>query len=446
MSQQIITYQASSENFPNPERGFYHQHAPLWIDNEQEPLDEEDLAEYRDEGITLVRAYFVIDEFRSSPLSPQALAAIEQAFTTARQTGIKLIPRFSYNFPSGSNYQSARDATLEQVMAHIAQIEPILQANADVLAFMEMGFVGAWGEWHSSSNQLINPDGTPNASSLAIIDGVLAALPVTRTAALRYPYLKQQIFGPAPLTTGQAFTSIPQARLGAHNDCFLASDTDWGTYEPSSTPGEIEAFKSYFNQDNRFLPQGGETCNDGEDAQPYISCSNALSELGRMHWSALNIGHHPDVLALWQRQGCLDEIARRLGYRLRLVQATLPLTVRPDEILPLTLKVVNDGFAAPYNPRPFVLVLRHVEAGVEYTLPLSSDPRRWESGATHTLVEKAHLPARLPAGRYDLLLHLPDPNPALATRPEYSLRLANTGIWEASTGDNRLNVQIVVAP
>jgi hypothetical protein len=36
--QQTITYRASAENFPNPERGFYIQRAPIWRNGERLPL------------------------------------------------------------------------------------------------------------------------------------------------------------------------------------------------------------------------------------------------------------------------------------------------------------------------------------------------------------------------------------------------------------------------
>ena len=48
------------------------------------------------------------------------------------------------------------------------------------------------------------------------------------------------------------------------------------------------------------------------------------------------------------------------------------------------------------------------------------------------------------AGRYDLLLDLPDPYPSIAQRPEYSIRLANEDCWEEKTGYNKLNVSVVV--
>lgn len=54
------------------------------------------------------------------------------------------------------------------------------------------------------------------------------------------------------------------------------------------------------------------------------------------------------------------------------------------------------------------------------------------------------LPANLPAGEYDLLLHLPDATSGLQGRPEYAIRLANQNIWEASTSYNNLQTILKV--
>jgi hypothetical protein len=42
-------------------------------------------------------------------------------------------------------------------------------------------------------------------------------------------------------------------------------------------------------------------------------------------------------------------------------------------------------------------------------------------------------------GSYTLWLALPDPTSTLNPRAEYSIRLANQGTWESSTGYNDLN-------
>jgi hypothetical protein len=47
-------------------------------------------------------------------------------------------------------------------------------------------------------------------------------------------------------------------------------------------------------------------------------------------------------------------------------------------------------------------------------------------------------------GVYRAALALPDPEPRLAGKAEYAIRLANRGVWQAATGDNALGWRIVV--
>lgn len=441
----IIQYDASEDNFPNPERGFYYQDAPLWLGTERFPQDVTVLRALREQGITLLRWYFVIDEYRQQNLDELILAYIDEQFDSARDAGLKVIPRFAYNFPlSGSYPYQEPDAPLEQVLAHIDQLKPLLQANSDVIAFMEAGFIGAWGEWHSSTHDLVDDDGGLNEASRAIIDRLLTVLPPERMVALRYPSHKKQLFT-LPLVEQQAFSGIMQARLAAHNDCFLASVTDWGTYpEEATARAQIRA---YLHRDNRFLAQGGETCNAQADAQPYIQCPRALADLAYLRYSTLNFAYHPDVLALWDAQGCMQAIKQRLGYRLRLLMAEMPTQARAGERWIVTLSLINEGFASPYNPRGLEIILRRNDVIHRFELNGQQDPRFWlpDSGVISFALDVV-LPADLAVGRYEVLLALPDPQPTLYERAEYAIRLANSGLWEDETGFNRLNATIYIRP
>ena len=451
-----LTYTPSSENFPNPERGFLRSpHPPLWLGTERSPLQEATLRSYRNEGISLVRAMYVIDEFRDSPLPQATLDAIAADFAAVRAAGIKIIPRFAYSFPCvgalepcGPENFGQTDVPLSRVLEHLSQLRPILHAHADVIAFMEMGFVGPWGEWHSSTNGLVGSGNTTNASSSAVIDAVLGALPGRRMAALRYPYQKQSLFGSVPLTSATAFSGTPQARIGAHNDCFLANATDGGTYSNPYPPfgAQPELFKTYLSEDNRYVPQTGETCSFAAEAQPFIQCTNALADLARLRWSALNIDYQPQVIDLWRQQGCFAEIARRLGYRFRLVEAVIPQQSPAGGVLSMRLSIANDGFASPYNPRAVELVMRHRVTGRVHLSPVNADPRFWSPGETRTIDLRAIVPFSASPGRYDLFLNLPDPELPLRGRPEYSIRFANAGIWEASTGYNSLQASLEIGP
>ncbi|RME34413.1 MAG: DUF4832 domain-containing protein, partial [Thermoflexia bacterium] len=133
--------------------------------------------------------------------------------------------------------------------------------------------------------------------------------------------------------------------------------------------------------------------------------------------------------------GCFEEIQQRLGYRLVLQEATFPSAARPGEALPLTWKLVNEGFASPLNPRLLFAVL---DGPVTVSLPLEGiDPRRWLPGE-HQISTSVRLPADLPAGEYRLALWLPDPYERLRNDPRYSIRFANAEIWDEAKGLNVL--------
>jgi hypothetical protein len=220
------------------------------------------------------------------------------------------------------------------------------------------------------------------------------------------------------LIAAEAFSAIAKARIGAHNDCFLASKTDWGTWSKS-----VAAEKAFYHQDNLYVPQGGETCNFKEDAQPFIGCENALKELAYQRFTTLNIGYEKNVLDGWTKGGCMAEIRTRLGYRFQLVESSATVKGREARV---SVTVRNDGFGNLYNPRPVVLVLRDRATGKMQRTVAETDPRRWMPGESTTF----HAAVTAAPGTYDVLLPLPDAAEALRDRPEYAVRFANTGAWE----------------
>jgi hypothetical protein len=270
-----------------------------------------------------------------------------------------------------------------------------------------------------------------------VLYALLDALPRKRCVVVRTPDYKRKIFADnEPLTLEEAYSGTKKSRTGAHNDCFLASETDYGTY----VGNDIEGDKDYLNQDNRFVPQGGETCNPSE----YSGCENALADLARMHWSVLNKDYHRTVLNGWEDNGCMDQVKRRLGYRFRLLQAELPDSVKPGNEIALSFHLKNDGFASPYNPRNLEIVLRHQDSMQKYYLITEEDPRLWFSGDTTTVEISAGIPADMPKGSYRMFIHLADPESRLHNRPEYSIRLANESVWEDSTGYNDLLYSVII--
>jgi hypothetical protein len=80
-----------------------------------------------------------------------------------------------------------------------------------------------------------------------------------------------------------------------------------------------------------------------------------------------------------------------------------------------------------------------------FSIQLKADPRRWlPNGVVSTIDEQVTVPVTVPAGTYELYLYLPDAYPSIASNPAYAIRFANEGVWEASTGMNKLNATVTV--
>ncbi len=414
---QRIDFTESAEIFANPERGFYRY---VNLPNLSS------LPDLQKEAVTLIFGRIAANSYREKDFPQSYLTQIQRGFDTARAKGVKVNVRVSYSDNIGQ-----ADASKEQIFRHIDQLQPLLVQNKDVINLFEAGFIGAWGEWHSSTHGLESPENRRD-----ILFKLLSALPADRMAVVRTPHYKRQIFRDSVITTERAFDGSYLSRTGFHNDCFLAGSDDMGTYIERSRAKEID----YIGGETRFTPFGGETCG----VSSYAECRNAVAEMEKLHCSYLNDGYHPDVLALWKSSGCLSEIKRRMGYRFVLRSAQLSETVRPGGRLALTFAIENVGFAAPFNPRDLCLVLRDAASGREATAAISLDPRTWLPGDTLTFSRQFRLPGDWPAGTTSVALWLPDPEPTLRNDPRYAIRFANTGTWEQSRGVNRITDKLLI--
>lgn len=439
-NQTTLTYESSSEDFPNPERGFFVPFNPIG-NHPVSPLQLSELQKVRSQNMTLARRIYLLSEFREKPLSQSFLKMISQDGETARQAGVKLIIRFSYNWLGGGP-----DAPRDRIISHLEQLQPILAENYDAIAYMDAGFVGYWGEWHHSTNKLVHiwtRDITDGAR--AIVLKILSVLPTDRMIAMRYPKQKKQIFNNTnPLSTQEAFNGSNRARTGYHNDAFRGDIDDGGTY-PSIDPTIVEQEKMWLNLDTKYVVQGGEPAWPSNPPE-YDDCPGVLTDLARMHWSSLSINQHDakEMYEGWIKQGCMEEIKRRLGYRFRLVNSTISKVVKPAGKFSMRIQIANDGWASPYNPRLVELVFRNHQTKREYRWRLNEDPRLWMAGTTKIINFTGAIPAYMPYGVYDIFLNLPDPTSRLYGRPDYSIRFANTNVWEPPTGNNKLLQTVII--
>lgn len=458
-----VTYSTTTALFANPERGFYR-----YFDSRSSAPNAWTVAQLQNtnavswlsaaEEATIAQAYclFYLDTFQRSNISTPFLQHIRANLTTIRNAGRKCILRFAYTWDDSDTngngvpdiLQDANRDTepdLPQLLTHIDQLKPILQEYADIIVVLQTGFIGIWGEWYYTDHFVDNPT-LPDAISAAqyerrkqVIVRLLDALPASRMIALRYPLLKKTMFGrTTPITEAEAFQNTPLARIGVHNDAFLNAYGDSGTFQS-------EADRTYLQAESVYLTMGGEV-NAPESGAPARSCANALGEMAKYHWSYINTDYYTPTLQGWKDGKCIHNtssiagsILDRLGYRLVLKKGVYPTTARPGGNLTIRVELVNEGFAAPFNPRDLYLVLQHTSSGAIFKAKLPDDPRRWlATGQTHVVVRTVTLPASLAVGPYALYLHLADPNAGLSSKPQYAIRLANANLWKTASGWNDL--------
>lgn len=426
---QTVSFGSTDVAVANPERGF-HEGVSVADSTNDLTTSESQMSSMYDDGIRLARMYVRLDDYRDGPIPQSQLDALDEVFANARAAGVKLIPRFTYNFGS------APDASVERIEQHLEELTPTLRANADVIAVLQGGFIGAWGEWHSSTNGLTNP-----ADRARVRDALLRALPVDRMVQLRYPDDIIEL-EPSPLVAADAWSGSDASRTGHKNDCFLANEHDAGTYIPLSRRSE---FVTYLATMTQFTPMGGETC-QVTLSQQRTDCPTALAELELLHWDYLNLGFYSATIDRWRADGCFEEIDARLGYRYEMQAAESSTKVGPGGSLALQLDVTNEGFGKLFNPRPLNVVLVHQATGAVARIEAVSDARTVMplSGATTTIDLGVDVPTDLTPGTYGLHVELPDGSPSLTADPRFSIQMANAGTWRAGTGLNNLGLEVVI--
>ncbi len=432
-----MQYTESDNIIANPERGFY-KHTEVHTGSYGN-LNAETLSGYRtNQSITQILRVFYLEAFRDRPITEDYLANMQIDFAAARQAGVKVIVRFAYSQGTGQPYN---DAQPEVVFMHIQQLKDVLRQNADVIAVMQAGFVGTWGEWYYTEGFAGNGPSDISQQNYAdrakVISEILSALPKDRMVQIRTPGYKMRMFDTQePITASDAQSGINRARVGHHNDCFVASSSDFGTYRDQ----DLE--KPFLEAETTYLPMGGETC---ALAPPYSDCDNSQNELERFHWSYLNIDYNRTVLDEWRSQGCFDEVELRLGYRYVMNKANITNRTNSKSSFTLDLELINKGYASTYNPRDVEVILKNIDTQEEYSYKTDEDPRFWPIGSNFSIKLTSGLPEGITEGHYKVFLKMGDPYPTIANNPSYSIQMANENVWDPELGYNDLNIQLTVS-
>ncbi len=434
----------------NPERGIYY-----WSPEPGDPH-------------TLVAEWLYLDAACGEELvwnghGAAGTSALLDAYATRllehRAAGRKVLFRPRYDTPASDAINGCgvfQADTDERQRRHVGAVAAMLGDFVDVIAFVEAGYLGRWGEWnHAGYSAAEAPILTDPTRRRAFIDEVVRAYQargVDRFVGLRRPLFARELADAFPPSG---------ARAGFYDDCFMTNDSDYGTYSNfedgnASNFADEAAARAFAEALTAGAPFGGETCPFA--GARWQSCANmvgAASEPARLHLSYLHGGYAPDARATWEAGGCYDEIKRRLGYRFEIERVTYAPEVSPGETATVRVRIRNTGWSRLHNPRRAFVVLRsatgaHLVGGTApgyATIPATVETHvqvgDFAPGQAVELEQSFVAPAR---GDYELRLLLPDP-----VRPEvpgYAVRIASRRgggpLFDPATRENGLGVRLRV--
>lgn len=356
-------YEEASKVIVNPDRGFYVQYGggekheiphPYHIKKPAKfNVYSDGYSSYKAQA-TVYRLYFPLGDFYKKPISESYLENLNDVLAKAKTSKVTVIPRFYYVWgrEKGDTFVAPEKKIIKQ---HVSQLAKVINKHIQSISFIEMGFIGAWGEWHS--DQYGDPyRNKESAFRRELVTHALEQFDDRIYIALRYP---------ADLKKHLKSKSIH--RIGLHNDCSNA---------------RIDTYPLH-NADilTKQTPQGGEVCEQepkgsfgaSSNFDKFYGCDVMVEYFNTYNFDVLNGGTYAGSNARFERQGCWQQIRDRLGYR-------FVLTGSKYKDGWLHFSVTNKGFGKSFKSRKLSLLLegRKIETDI--------DVRNWLSGESY--VEK----------------------------------------------------------
>ncbi len=433
--------------FPNPERGWHNRRDIDGRDGD----DDRDFSDVKAAGHTLLHSYLRLDDLKETDQIPHSyLNKLQEALDAIRAQGLKIILRPTYVWSEIPSVPESR------ILKHIGQLNAVISKNADVINHLETGYLGKWGEWHSGLYTHLSNRNDGN-TRYRIIKKILETTPDNIPLAMRYPMHIREILDELPVPEGsEAFTQIQRDRIGHHNDCFLFNEHDRGTYARLNIwfGDQTLAQQKQYTFD-LITSYGGNKIVGGETCSPAIDrIDDTQVEMAKANWTEININFWEDAIDMWKNRWLsasgndpaeseFDRISRKLGYRLRLIDATFPMSTTAGGSFTIAANFSNDGYAGIVKSRPIYLVFENDTD--RYNIELANvDVRKWVSGPVVLTRQTVNLPPDMKSGTYKLALWLPDASVSLQSQPCYSVRFANQNVWDASKGYNLITDSLII--
>ncbi len=441
-----MSYVGSRELLANPYRGCYELDSLKLeaYDEENDEINEKNKQNLLDHGISrtediiekkeslgLVLVY--LDNYKETATLPQFyLEALDEYLDIYRKAGLKAVVRFAY----GQDYAEGEDrendpSDFNIVLGHVEQLKEFFETNKDVIHVVQLGFIGPWGEMHSSvyaEKQYINQ----------LIDKALQVVPYPIQIAVRRPrYYREYIGENAFFDAKLAGTEDKRARLTLFNDAYLSSKTDKGTYEEGQRESELE-WQSYLT---KYTVSGGEI---SFSKPPYVDSDDTFFEIDEalLDMKSVNMNYLHDgnshIFNYWKEEATVSEevdpnyvgldgytyLCNKMGYRYLVTNAKVPgYEVQKGGTLNFETTILNEGVANLIQERKVYVLL--AKDNKYYKAVTDKDPTKWWSGESTKEEFVLKLPSDIQEGEWKIYLSLPDSFETYEDNEYASIRFAN---------------------
>ena len=374
----------------NPDRGFYFEceydvakDSTMYTEDGRGAAGDlnDKLQLYREDMPKLVKWYIHLNGYRGRDIDEEGLCRIQKLFDLVAAAGLRCILSFVYQYDIngierdgkrlyvGSQGDGQTDAAT--VFRHIRQLKPIIYKNRKLICLVQMGFVGAWGEW-----SLYDTEEFTDEVRRKIIYAVADMVPEDIYLAIRQPIYKKQLLD----KSWRGYN-----RIGFHCDAIFGT-LDGNEYGSTGWDKGKEQWDMAM-EESKHVPVLGELFWGWwfENRGMTLEGKDVLEQLIGQRFFSLNIGHsykenggggkekwplyqwktekitraflqeknYPytdewfsDIKKGVQERSVFEYLRDFLGYRIYV--RSLAVNAQGDRLC-FSVKLQNDGFSAPYN-------------------------------------------------------------------------------------------------
>lgn len=472
-----ISYKETLEDTHNPYRGFYQAFEISYKRDKTNCKAQKSTLEDIDELASkyqLVHLLIDLSDFSKqnrkgeNPVSHSDDANIDSAnddvekalgelLARLRKNGQSAVIRFAYDYKyngitsdgvdkKGKPYyrtvwEPTDDSIIEQ---HQEKVGAVISKYTDVIAAVECGIIGPWGEMHTS-------DRTDAKSEKKIIGKWLEVLPKDLTVNVRKPsdFCAWSGVDLENIDKYTAKVGTDAYRIGMYNDGYLGSVTDLGTYEDRDK--EIK----WLNTQTDHTLFGGELVlwDDEEGGTPLNNIAFFEKEGFKTHTSYLNKDWHDGVMdgfrsttynggdSLYKgKTSEFDYLRNRMGYRFVVRDVRMTTELSADENFELETNIENVGFGNLFKNEQTSVIIKGNGFEKEFSLwDLDADKgekasnyaaQNWKSGTSLTdrksniMSAELDLPDEMPEGNYKVYIKIANRKDG---EGEYPIRFSNAG-------------------